>query len=168
MRVFARIIALFIIAFVVYSCGNSTEGMEKEDVQPRETEEAELINKRTYYDMTGEKLKESYYVMKDSEYVKHGPYKMYHEEGVVAMEYNYDQGHPDGMVIDYYPDGQIFTKYNYKDGKPNGPFEWYYQNGQLKVSGVYTNGVYSDTLKEYSESGELLKVTTDFSELATN
>ncbi|MCB9230847.1 MAG: hypothetical protein H6581_04255 [Bacteroidia bacterium] len=154
------------LAFAVlfwYGCGDGKKEMAREGVKPAD-KKIETANKRTYWDNDPEFLKETYYVLQDSQFCKHGPYKKYTKEGVVNMEYMYELGNPSGVVKDYYPDGSLYTEYTYKNGEPHGEFTWYYPNGNIKLTGSYEHGKYTDTIKEYDESGKLTKATTDYSD----
>ena len=146
------------------ACSTSNQDQEKDTPRP-EIRKDTTENRRTYWDEDQEELKETYFVLKDSQFVKHGPYRMYSKEGVMTMEYNYRMGMPDGPVKDYYPSGELYSEYEYRGGKPNGPFTWYYKSGGVKMTGTYLNGKYHDTLREYDTTGTLTRTITEFENL---
>ena len=156
---------LFALSFALLAgCGDGKTDMQKDGVKPRtKKKKEETANKRTYWDNDPELLKESYFVLEDSQYCKHGPYKKYSKEGVINMEYMYELGNPSGIVKDYYSDGTLYSEYGYKNGQPHGAFTWFYPDGQIKLTGKYDHGKYTDTIKEYDEMGKLISATTDYS-----
>ena len=76
----------------------------------------------TYYDYAKIHPKEDYYVNTAGQ--KNGPYKGYNSNGVVVMEYNYLNGNPNGLCIDYNADTHnqrsVAGKVTYKNGVKDG------------------------------------------------
>lgn len=90
---------------------------------------------------------ESMYTMKANNFydctkrkpIYHGPYKWYHENGVLAEEGVFENGKIQGQQLKYYKNGNIEYVVNKKDGKLNGEAKWYYVNGALGYIGNYRN-----------------------------
>lgn len=101
------------------------------------------IQKTSCWDFNCGRIKENYYVNQKGE--KNGPYKLYYEDGLLAIESNYKNGELDGIYKEYDRSfGKVFLKNieTYKDGILNGPTTRYggRENSIVIAKGNYLNG----------------------------
>lgn len=112
-------------------------------------------------------------------YLWHGTYKEYYENGTVKMETLYEQGKKNGFHKTYFEDGKLHTEAYYKIGKKdsimrvffaNGQKEWdsyykldklegkemsFYSDGKLHTEFFYKNGKKDGEQKAYYKSEKL-------------
>lgn len=86
--------------------------------------------KRTYHDFRNTQNAEEYYVNGKGE--KHGKYKSYSNNGIVAEEANFKNGYLDGQYIKYGTSSgrqTLISKETYKDDLLHGGASYYNGNG---------------------------------------
>ena len=88
----------------------------------------------------GKIYKEEYEV--NSQGKKHGYYKIFHENGVIKLNVNFNNDiQDDGIVITYHPDGSKAREVTKINDLRNGDFTEWYENGNIKTQGYYNNDV---------------------------
>jgi YD repeat-containing protein len=95
---------------------------------------------------------------------KTGPWKWYHENGVLSLEGSYEQDILTGHAISYYNNGNKRIECDFTDGYAKGEWIEYHANGQVSVRGeAYTswhNQLYgakkTGHWKWFNESGVLI------------
>ncbi len=70
-----------------------------------------------------------------STWIRHGLFRAYHENGLLASEGNYEHGKESGAWRDYHPNGQIAAAGAYANGVESGPWQYWSANGTLESSG---------------------------------
>lgn len=69
--------------------------------------------------------------------ISHGPYKSYHENGILAKEGFIENGHKEGVEKQYYKNGNLEYQVIRKNDKLEGEAKWYYIDGRLGFVGKY-------------------------------
>ncbi|MCB9224988.1 MAG: hypothetical protein H6582_12460 [Crocinitomicaceae bacterium] len=95
--------------------------------------------------------------------VKWGPYKMYHRNGQVQVEGEYQEGMMVGKWTYRYDTGikssegsyNIFAKNGVSESKKHGEWTKWHRNGLLESKGNYYMGVAVGVWKYYDDTGEL-------------
>lgn len=82
-----------------------------------------------------------YLAKNGSEYIRHGLFVAYHENGIVASEVVYEHGIETGPCRDYYPNGQLAAEGVYLKGKEHGLWRYWNQDGQLEQEVEYRDGI---------------------------
>lgn len=87
-----------------------------------------------------------------------GPYRLYHDNGILKQEGSYVNNEMTGAWKTYYENGQLKEEVAFKANLENGPFIEYHENGKLAAEGAYIDGDYEHgELKIYDEQGELIR-----------
>ncbi len=89
---------------------------------------------------------------------KNGYYRMYHENGQIALEMFYKNDKLHGEVKSFYPNGQIESYAKAEGDLYVGPFQYWFINGNLKQEGVYVNDKIEGDLKTYYPNGQLKEI----------
>ena len=99
-----------------------------------------------YYPSGAIKSRYSRYLSKNAQqWVRHGLYVAYYENGAVASEVTYVHGLEQGPGKDFYDNGQIAASGYYEQGKEHGTWNYWSQTGQADTPVVFIHGVESDT-----------------------
>lgn len=109
-----------------------------------------------YYE---KQLVERYQVLAKSN-IRHGFYKVYHDNGNLALEHHYEQGKIHGIEKIYHEDGALSGVLQLENGKYQGPFVYYYPEGVLKQKGYYHNDALEGKLYTYHNNGQLKECVT--------
>jgi hypothetical protein len=80
---------------------------------------------------------------------------MYHLNGNVSDEIEYENGISNGLEQRFYKDGTLMQKGSFNDGKENGVWEMYHPNGQLKQQTTFNeNGKMDGESVSYYSTGK--------------
>ncbi len=102
------------------------------------------------------RLMERYQVIRASN-IRHGYYKMYHDNGNLALEHNYINGELNGEERIYHENGQLSGSLPLKNGDYQGYFTYYYPDGTLKQKGYYKDDALYGELCTYYRNGKTQK-----------
>ena len=107
-----------------------------------------------YYDANSGQLR----LVEDNKAGKvHGWSRLYNpNNGVLAEETQYIEGHPEGQCRKYSDTGVLLMECQYHNGMLNGSTRSYYPNSVLKEEGQYVNGAKTGVWKTYNEDGDLI------------
>ena len=107
-----------------------------------------------YYDANSGQLR----LVEDNKAGKvHGWSRLYNpNNGVLAEETQYIEGHPEGQCRKYSDTGVLLMECQYNNGMLNGSTRSYYPNSVLKEEGQYVNGAKTGVWKTYNEDGDLI------------
>ena len=73
-------------------------------------------------------------------WVREGPWKAWHENGVLHEDGGYLAGHEQGDWRWWYADGTPMSKGRFIDGKRVGPWTFWHENGRVMMQGQYEDG----------------------------
>jgi antitoxin component YwqK of YwqJK toxin-antitoxin module len=68
-------------------------------------------------------------------WIRHGLFRAYHEDGSLASEGAYENGHEHRIWRDYYPNGQLAAEGNYVNGAQAGTWQYWSPDGSRESSG---------------------------------
>lgn len=102
---------------------------------------------------------ERYQVLTKSN-VRHGYYKVYHENGNIALEHTYDHGSLNGAEKIYHEDGSLSGNLLLENGSYEGPFIYYHPEGTVKQKGYYEKDALYGELCSYYVDGTLKECVT--------
>ena len=81
---------------------------------------------------------------------------LYHFNGKISDEIEYEKGISNGIEQRFYDDGTLMQKGNLKNGKENGVWEMYHPNGQLKQRTTFNeNGKMEGETISYFSTGKV-------------
>lgn len=92
--------------------------------------------------------------------VRNGYYRVYHDNGKLALEHQYQNGQLNGMERIYHEDGSLSGELPLKNDNYHGNFRYYHPNGQLKQEGRYEEDALTGELCNYYENGQLKECVT--------
>jgi len=72
---------------------------------------------------------------------RHGPFSIWHANGQLARQGEYDRDQPVGKVAAWFANGQQQLEGQYADGQQSGVWTWWHENGQRAASGAFSGGV---------------------------
>ena len=98
---------------------------------------------------------------------RHGYYKIYHDNGQIALEMKYKNGKLHGEERGYYENGQLQSVATSVMGSYEGEFKYWYTTGVLMQEGKYINNNIEGELKTYYPNA-VLKETVTFSKTLEN
>lgn len=130
MQLFKILLGLFLV-LSIYSCKTKTITVRYEG---RVVERYQVLRKNNLRD---------------------GFYRVYHENGNLALEHNYVNDKLDGMEVIYHEDGSLAGELSLSNGKYDGPFVYYHPNGALKQKGYYNNDKLTGLLCSYHDNGKV-------------
>ncbi|HLP18660.1 MAG TPA: tetratricopeptide repeat protein [Chitinophagales bacterium] len=84
---------------------------------------------------------------------RNGLWKEYTRDGLLASEYNYDDGVLTGKAKVYFKNGKVYKDLNYKKGNLHGEYREYFSNGQLFKSAWYEDGDGFGDVNTYTNTG---------------
>jgi hypothetical protein len=87
--------------------------------------------------------------------VEHGPFIVWQDGNVKALEGRYDHGRLDGTITRYYPSGVKQREFHYERGELDGPFVTYHENGVVQAIGTHRQGQKHGPYAEYHANGKL-------------
>ena len=87
--------------------------------------------------------------------VLHGEGKEYFENGLLEMEYTYENGLRQGYFVEYYSNGEVFREGNLEGGNYVGEWLFYYPNGSMKTKMYYLDGENQGEIIYYNEIGDI-------------
>lgn len=101
-------------------------------------------------------VQERYEAYKDThgEWVQHGLYTMWNEDGVMLLQYEATHGVRNGKYRSFYPSGRLEAEYEYVDDQPHGKAVFLYESGQEMRVENYVNGVKDGPEIQYYENGK--------------
>jgi antitoxin component YwqK of YwqJK toxin-antitoxin module len=99
--------------------------------------------------------------------LRHGYYRLFHENGKLALEMFYQNGKLEGVTKTWYPNGQMESIANATNDSYEGPFKYWYITDTLKQVGTYINNDIEGNLNTYYANG-VLKETVFFSKMASS
>lgn len=102
---------------------------------------------------------ERYQVLTKSN-VRHGYYKVYHDNGNIALEHTYNHGALNGSEKIYHEDGSLSGNLGIKNGNYEGPFVYYHPEGTVKQKGYYKEDKMNGELCSYYANGTLKECVT--------
>lgn len=102
---------------------------------------------------------ERYQVLTKSN-VRHGYYKLYHDNGNLALKHTYNHGALDGAETIYHEDGSLSGDLMLENGKYKGPFVYYHPEGTVQQKGYYKENVIDGELCSYYVDGTLKECVT--------
>ncbi|WP_458071760.1 toxin-antitoxin system YwqK family antitoxin [Rhodanobacter sp. BL-MT-08] len=71
-----------------------------------------------------------------SVWIRHGLFRAFHENGLLASEGNYEHGKEHGIWRDYHANGQLAAEGTYASGEESGTWEYWSANGAPDPSGA--------------------------------
>lgn len=74
------------------------------------------------------------------DWVNHGPFMSWHDDGEPQAEGSYFNGEPDGEFTMWYPDGTLKVRGRYERGSEEGLFLSWHDNGRLFIRAIYSHG----------------------------
>jgi antitoxin component YwqK of YwqJK toxin-antitoxin module len=81
---------------------------------------------------------------------------MYHENGKISEEGNWQNNRWIGNYRLYYENGQVQHEFVFNaSGRREGPQKYYFDNGQVAIEGNFANGKEAGLIREYYENGDL-------------
>ncbi len=88
-----------------------------------------------------------------------GKFNSYYTVGEVAKEFEimYNNGDPEGLVLQYYPSGLKQFEIEYKNGVREGIEKNFYANEELDSENQHINGVLNGIYKSYYKNGTLFE-----------
>ena len=120
------------------------------------------VKARTYYSENGSKAQTTVYNGKkkisDGMYLnekRHGVWKFYNSDSIVAAEEVYDKGVPSGLWKTYYPNGALYEEMPYVNGKKEGVWAQYFYDGPIKVKATYKNDMIEGLATFYHPNGRV-------------
>jgi len=75
-----------------------------------------------------------------TDWVNHGPFLSWHDDGEPQAEGSYLDGEPDGEFTMWYPDGSLKVRGRYDRGKEDGLFLSWHDNGRLFIRAIFAHG----------------------------
>lgn len=105
------------------------------------------------------RIVERYQVLYKSN-LRHGFYRIYHENGNLALEHTYKDGQLDGVETIYHEDGSLAGVLALEGGKYQGSFVYYHPEGGVKQNGYYKNDKLEGLLCSYYKNGKLKECVT--------
>ena len=75
------------------------------------------------------------------DWVRHGLFVSFHDNGRVAQEGVYEHGMETGTWRDFHPNGQLASEGNYLRGREQGLWRFWAETGAAQPSLVYAHGV---------------------------
>jgi antitoxin component YwqK of YwqJK toxin-antitoxin module len=94
------------------------------------------------YESGGIRFRYSRYLAPDgSKWVRHGLFRAYHRNGLVASEGEYEDGLGEGLWRDYHENGHVAAEGEYRHGKESGRWRFWAADGDLEKELVYFDGV---------------------------
>jgi uncharacterized protein len=105
------------------------------------------------------RIVEKYEVLRKNN-VRHGYYKIFHDNGNLAMEHTYTNGTLNGLEKIYHEDGTLSAELPLKDGDYHGHFVYYYPDGKVKQRGYYKEDVIVGEVCTYYRSGQTQECVT--------
>jgi len=92
------------------------------------------------------KARYSRYLSKDAkQFIRHGLYVAYYENGTIASEVTYAHGLEQGLSKDFYDNGQVASSGHYEQGKEHGTWNYWSPSGEADIPVVFVHGVESGT-----------------------
>ena len=91
----------------------------------------------------------------DERGLKQGPYKQYHENGVLACENNYVDGKVSGYAIGWWNNTFIAWEGDYKNTRRHGFGKKYHTSGRIQHEGYYIDGIEEG---EYIHDGTITRL----------
>ncbi|MDN3504472.1 MAG: hypothetical protein P0S95_02715 [Rhabdochlamydiaceae bacterium] len=89
----------------------------------------------------------------DSDNARHGQFQLWHANGQLEMDYNYEHGKFNGTQTEYFSNGQLKRSAHYKDLLKHGSFKEYAENGQLVFDMTFECGIPVGDVREYFVDG---------------
>lgn len=89
----------------------------------------------------------------------HGKNLVYHHDGYVISESNYNYGLKEGAWKEYRFNGDLYYECNYKDDLLHGKYINYYPTGEVLYSVDYEYGELKNHYKSYSVDGSVAHIT---------
>jgi len=80
---------------------------------------------------------------------------LYHQNGNISDEIEYDNGISNGLEQRFYDDGTLMQKGSFKNGKEIGVWEMYHPNGKIKQRTTFENGQMDGESISYYSTGEV-------------
>lgn len=90
--------------------------------------------------------------------LRHGYYRLYHENGKLALEMFYKNGKLEGVAKTWYPNGQLESIATAVNDVYEGPFKYWYITDTLKQVGNYINNNIEGNLYTYYANGVLKEI----------
>jgi len=90
----------------------------------------------------------------DGEFVRHGVYMQYYDDGTKKMEIHYVDGNRHGPRVSWYPTGQIWARGEYDNERENGTWTAWWQNGFRQREWQMVRGTWHGLFTEWHDNGE--------------
>lgn len=87
------------------------------------------------------------------QWVRHGPWTAWHENGIKSEEGAYALGQEDGRWTWWHENGRIMAAGEFDAGERLGPWTFWYANGQKQLQGTYLDGEPSGRWDTWHENG---------------
>ncbi len=81
--------------------------------------------------------------------------KVWHKNGKLSVEANFNNGLQVGRMNQWYANGQLQTEMNYKNDTLNGPYRMWHEDGQLWFEHNIKNGLTDGLQRYWYENGQL-------------
>jgi antitoxin component YwqK of YwqJK toxin-antitoxin module len=115
---------------------------------------------------TVEHSADDFWSMKFAEYsaegpaLRHGPSKLWFDNGQIQQEGNYQYGKKTGTFTFYFETGQVAATGEYRDDQPDDVWVWWHRNGQKATVGKYRAGHTIGEWRWWNEDGTLANQMT--------
>lgn len=150
-----------IILLVLFSCNISSEKYERKlyyksgkikSIQTLDTDSVRNGEYRIFHE-NGNLAQKGFY----DEGLLQGELLFYSESGNLETKCNFENGDVNGLCYNYYPSGNLAGIINFKNGLKAGDGLLYFENGQLEAYIYYSDGEEVLYRRDYSESGDIVK-----------
>lgn len=92
----------------------------------------------------------------NGQWMKHGKYQSYYENGMSALTGEYANGMKSGRwVVWSDSDGRMVSECEYRDDQPDGFWRTWHENGQLAQAGRYEQGLRAGDWTTYEMNGRI-------------
>ena len=108
--------------------------------------------------MVNSTQEEGYYNNNDKkQWVRHGPYKLFFENGDIKIQGNYYDGKAEGHFVYYYRGLELRSEGDFKNGKRTGLWKTYHINAILSHEGSYEMGLKHGLHKYYATNAQIVR-----------
>jgi len=140
-----RIIAGVVLFFLVFSCGDSNDGLP---------EGLEMVERTDSYDNIER------YSRRVDTYAKQGEFMRISPEGNVIEVSQYNNDTLQGPRVMFADNGDTLIIENYQNGLFQGEYRAYYEGNVLELEGNYVANFMEGEWKRYYQNGQLMEVVS--------
>lgn len=111
------------------------------------------IEKRTYYDVDQQVLKEIFFLEDTIDNLLQGPYTSFYLSGNVKSEGEYTYNRASGDWVYYFENGNIRNTGSFYRGRSVGIWTYYYESGMIRSEGILVENIKAGAWTFYYEGG---------------